>query len=233
MISDSKGRRQFKKLIFTLLRESDPGYALEEIKKYPAMQVINPLFSSFCSADEIVKWRGVTAMGAVVSTLADQDIESARVVMRRLMWTLNDESGGIGWGAPEAMGEIMAENERIAGEYSRILLSYIDVDGNYLEHGILQRGALWGVGRLAEKRAELCADAAPYLLPCLESDDPVIFSHAAWASGYTGGRDHLACLENAGKFNRKHIDFYDSWNIRQAEVVEMAETARRRILARI
>lgn len=25
-------------------------------------------------------------------------MDSARIVMRRLMWSLNDESGGIGWG---------------------------------------------------------------------------------------------------------------------------------------
>ena len=46
-------------------------------------------------------------MGVVVAGLAEHDMESARVVMRRLMWNLNDESGGIGWSSPEAMGEIM------------------------------------------------------------------------------------------------------------------------------
>jgi hypothetical protein len=46
-------------------------------------------------------------MGEVMAHLADKDMESARVIMRRLMWSLNDESGGIGWGAPEAMGEIV------------------------------------------------------------------------------------------------------------------------------
>ncbi|MEA3417440.1 MAG: hypothetical protein U9R02_15080 [Thermodesulfobacteriota bacterium] len=53
-------------------------------------------------------------MGVVVSNLADHDMESARVIMRRLIWNLNDESGGIGWGSPEAMGEIMARNNRLA-----------------------------------------------------------------------------------------------------------------------
>ena len=55
-------------------------------------------------------------MGAVVAHLAEKDMESARVVMRRLMCSLNDESGGIGWGAPEAMGEIIASHEGLASE---------------------------------------------------------------------------------------------------------------------
>ena len=63
-------------------------------------------------------------MGQVVSNLADTDMESARVIMRRLIWNLNDESGGIGWGSPEAMGDIMACHERLAGEYHRLLVSY-------------------------------------------------------------------------------------------------------------
>jgi len=36
------------------------------------------------------------------------------------MWSLNDESGGIGWGAPEAMGAIMARHTGLADEYANI-----------------------------------------------------------------------------------------------------------------
>ena len=54
-------------------------------------------------------------MGAVVANLAEKDMESARVVMRRLMWSLNDESGDIGWSRPEAMGEIIASHGDLQG----------------------------------------------------------------------------------------------------------------------
>jgi len=94
--------------------------------------------------------------------------------MRRLIWNLNDESGGIGWGSPEAMGEIMAQSEQMAKEYHLILISYIRDDGNYIEHEILQRGVLWGLSRLAHARPELVKDAAPFLHPYMESDDPIL-----------------------------------------------------------
>jgi len=104
-------------------------------------------------------------MGAVVANLAEQDMESARVIMRRLMWSLNDESGGIGWGAPEAMGEIIASHDGLAKEYVSVLISYVWKEGNFLEYEPLQRGAVWGVGRVAQVRPELAQDAGPHLLP--------------------------------------------------------------------
>ncbi|UCE53561.1 MAG: hypothetical protein JSV31_30715, partial [Desulfobacterales bacterium] len=147
--------RQLKRKISELLRRDDVEKSIAEICRLPARQVVNPLFQLLCSVDEKIKWNSVTAMGAVVSSLAEQDLESARVVIRRCMWNLNDESGGIGWGCPEAMGEAMARNQKLAEEYWCILLAYIQPDGNFLEHEILQRGALWGVGRLAHTQPKL------------------------------------------------------------------------------
>ncbi|MBW1728310.1 MAG: HEAT repeat domain-containing protein, partial [Deltaproteobacteria bacterium] len=144
---------------------------------------VNPLFSFFYSTNELVKWRAITAMGAVVSNLADQDMESARVVMRRLIWNLNDESGGIGWGSPEAMGEIMARHFRLAEEYAFLLVSYVNEQGNYLEHPILQRGVLWGLGRLAHSRPVIVNHAAPFLLPFMRSQDAIHRGLAAWIAG--------------------------------------------------
>jgi hypothetical protein len=110
-------------------------------------------------------------------------MESARIVMRRFIWNLNDESGGIGWGSPESMGEAMALNLALADQYASILLSYINPDGNYLEHEDLQPGVLWGVGRLAHARPGHARDALPFLQPYLDSDRPVLRGMAAWIAG--------------------------------------------------
>ena len=176
------GWRQLKKEILELLCHKDFEKSLEKICQLPARQAVNPLFSFFYNSDELVRWRAVAAMGAVVSNLADHDMESARVIMRRLIWNLNDESGGIGWGSPEAMGEIMARHERLAEEYHKILISYIMPDGNYLEHEILQRGVLWGIGRLAHARPYLVKKFADLLCPYMESPDPILRSLAVWAA---------------------------------------------------
>jgi hypothetical protein len=175
--------RHLKKKVLKLLQADDFAGGLREFRQLPARQVVNPLFSFLCSVDERLKWHAVTAMGTVVAELALADMESARVVMRRFIWQLNDESGGIGWGCPESMAEAMALSSDLAGEYRCLLISYIQPEGNFLEHPILQRGALWAIGRLAHSRPTDACSAAPFLNPYMESADPNHRGLSAWAAG--------------------------------------------------
>ncbi len=171
------------------LASGDLTRGLEILCGLPARQVINPLFSLLLSTDREIKWAAVTAFGAVVSGLACEDMESARVVMRRLMWQLNDESGGIGWGCPEAMGETMARHEGLGEEFSRVLVSYIDEDGNYLEYEPLQEGVLWGLARLAQARPHLVREAEAHLGSFLDHQNVQLKGLALLIVGFikTGG----------------------------------------------
>jgi hypothetical protein len=182
MMKSRLSGRQLKKTVFELLQQPDFDSGIQQICLLPYRQVVNPLFSFLYSLDETIKWRTVSAMGAVISRLAEEEMESARIVMRRFIWNLNDESGGIGWGSPEAMGETMALSKKLADEYATILVSYIRPDGNYLEHEDLQTGVLWGIGRLAHARPTHVADAAPFLCAYMESAKPALRGLAAWAA---------------------------------------------------
>jgi len=186
--------RSLKKKLFDLLSQGDLDKALVETGRLPPRQIINPLLSFIQSGNEKVKWGAVKATGQVVSRLAESDLEAARVIMRRLMWTLNDESGGIGWGSPEAMGEILTAHSGLAQEYALILLSYAREDGNYLEHEGLQRGLMWGIGRLSEKRPELVRGSAEFLLPYLQSQDEVIRGLAARVMGLLQAKEAVPAL---------------------------------------
>jgi hypothetical protein len=174
---------RLKNRVFEILSGNNFLEKLPELRAFPGKKVVNHLFSFLYSIDEIVKWRAVTAMGETVSLIAKEDIESARVVMRRLMWNLNDESGGIGWGSPEAMGEIMSRDARLGGEYNRILISYININGNYLENEDLRRGVLWGLWRIASSTPGLVKDSVEFLIPCLVSGDATLRGLAAIALG--------------------------------------------------
>jgi len=195
-MKDQKLRgRQIKKKILRHLQREPFDKELDEICRLPLKQTVSPLFSFLCSIDEQIKWRAVTALGKVVSDLAASDLESARVVMRRFIWNLNDESGGIGWGCPESMAEVMAQNARLAEEYGCILISYIQPEGNYLEHEILQRGVLWGVGRLAQTCPQYTRTIGRYLIPYMESIDPILRGLAAWAAGPAEDAETIARLK--------------------------------------
>lgn len=178
-------QRGSKQEILALLGQAELEVVLAALAEYPPEKLLNPLFSGICSGSEKTKWNAVSAMGATVARLAEQDLEAARIVMRRFMWNLNDESGGIGWGTPEAMAECLARHEGLAREYTKILVSFMREDGFYLELPALQRGLLWGIARLAEVHPELLhAWQAPrYLLPYLDSEDPVVRALAGRALG--------------------------------------------------
>jgi hypothetical protein len=218
------GNRHLKKKFLALLRNEGFEKSLEEICLIPVRRVVNPLFSFFYHTDELVKWRAITAMGVVVARLAHEDFESARIVMRRLMWNLNDESGGIGWGSPEAMGEIMARHDRLAKEYACILVSYINEAGNFLEHEMLQRGVLWGLGRLAHARSELVRDAAAYLPLFMRSKDAVHRGLAAWVAGAIPSEMTESLLKHLVT-DEARINIFINMNLEERTVGQLAVEA--------
>jgi HEAT repeat protein len=218
------GNRQLKKEIFKRLSGSNIRASLEHLEAIPARKAVNPLFSFLYHTDPVIRWHAVSAMGHVVANLAEKDPESARVIMRRMIWNLNDESGGIGWGSPEAMGDSMAGHNRLASEYNRILVSYIRPDGNFLEHPQLQKGLLWGLARLASVHPEQVKDAGPFLLPFLESPDPEHRGLAVLAAQSLLEKSLFTALEHLAD-DRSEITLYWHLNFRQRLVSELAKDA--------
>ncbi len=218
------GTRSRKKELLGLLHTSSFEERLSVLLNMPAAQVINALFSLLCHQDPLIKWRAVRAMGTVLARLAQVDIEGARVVMRRLMWSLNDESGGIGWGAPEVMAEAMAQSELLAKEYASILGSYADEAGNFLEHEPLQRGLLWAWARLSEARPEALHSWGSHLAKYLQSKDPAVRGHAVMAIGNLRLADAKPALK-ALLADETEFETFDSEKIIRLKMKDAAENA--------
>ena len=184
--------RAIKKQVLDLLAGGNLVASRRALAGLPAGEVVHALFSAICRENPVVRWHAVTCMGDAVARIAEGDLEAARIILRRFLWSLNDESGGIGWGAPEAMAECLCRDERLAGEYAHMLVSYMREDGeelcqdgNFIEHPLLQRGVVWGVGRLAGCRRELLQQlgAGRDLGGYLEAEDPELRGLAALAAG--------------------------------------------------
>jgi hypothetical protein len=216
--------RELRGQVLAALRLEDSDRALAVLGALPARQVVNPLFSFLCGSDRTVRWRAVTAMGATVARLASEDLEAARVIMRRMIWQLNEESGGIGWGLPEAMGETMARHEGLAREYAHMLVSYIREDGNFLEHVPLQRGILWGIGRLAQTRLSFMEEAIPHVESFLVAADASLRGLAAWIMGILRVDKASGRLE-ALTGDRAEIVLYQQWREFRCTVGDLARQA--------
>ena len=119
---------------------------------------------------------------------------------------MNEESGGLGWGVPEALGEALARHRRLAEEFHRVLASFVRQEtrgeGNYLEHAGLRRGVYWALGRLAGSFPDLVSAEAGTLAAGLADEDPGNAGLAARALGLLpgplsgAGRAALAALAN-------------------------------------
>ncbi len=218
--------RELKQVIAGHLRSEELAPALSSILQIPARRAVNPLFSLFCDRDPLLRWRAVTAMGAVVAALSEREPESARVIMRRFMWNLNEESGGIGWGCPEAMGESMARSALIAGEFGCILTSYLWPRGNFLEFSGIQPGVLWGIGRLGYARPAAMRDCAELVTPFLSAGDAPRRGLAAWAAGALGNAESIPPLTRLEK-DLECLDFYDAGQLTRVTVSDLARAALR------
>ena len=71
----------------------------------------------------------------------------------------------------------------MAEEYAHILVSYARKDGNFIENEFLQRGVLWGLGRLAQAYPNLLKEADTFSLPYLVSTDSIVRGLAAKLCG--------------------------------------------------
>jgi len=124
------------------------------------------------------------------------------------------------------MAEILANHDGLAEEYAHILVAYMREDGSYLNLTPLQRGLVWGIGRLAEARRDLLEkwEAPAYLLPYLDSEDPEVRGLAARALGILqveGAKGKLAVLKN----DSSGVLLYDKGKLETMTVGELAGEA--------
>jgi hypothetical protein len=215
--------RRIKKQVGKILLSDNRRDAFDQLKEIPEQVLSAPLFSYFYSLDDIIKFRSTAAMGALVQRMAAKKIEDARIILRRLMWNLNDESGGIGWGSVEAMGEILSLSKPLAKEFQSILFSYINPGGTFLEHEMLQRGSLWGVGTYIINSGISDKTVASNLLPFLNSDDPVKRGYAVRA---------IVSIDNDTKMlpddvlsDNNDIPIFDGWDFRDTKISAIVQGA--------
>lgn len=228
------GTRAIKQDVLKILKQNNLAEVETELALLGKKEVVNALFSGICHPDEEIRWHAVSIMGQTVAQLADQDMEEARMIIRRMLWSLNDESGGIGWGAPESMAEIMCHHKGITDEYIHMLISYMRPDGeeewqdgNFLEHEVLQQGLMWAIGRLAQCRREelLDRDVGRDLVSYLESADRMVRGLAARAVGLLGCGEQKEKLQSLAENDCGTVRLYEHGEFHMTSVGKLAAQA--------
>jgi hypothetical protein len=143
------------------------------------------LISLSFDRDDLLRWRAIDVFGRVAALQAERDLEKVRDSIRRLLWLMNDESGGLGWHAPEMIAEILVNVPTLIPEFAGLLPSY-------LREEPFERGTHFAVYRVALVDPRPFVDHVPALTTSLEDPDPAIRAYAALAlrtiTGSSGDR---------------------------------------------
>jgi len=131
---------------------------------------LRSISASLFDSDRLVCWRAIEALGKVAPLVADRDIEKVRVLVRRLLWQMNDESGNVGWYSAEAVGEIAANVPQVIPEYANILISFLVEEP-------FERGAAWAIWRMAGVSPWVYRTSIDGIAKHITDADPFIRAH--------------------------------------------------------
>lgn len=140
-----------------------------------AAAVTNPLrvLTSLTYDDDVlIRWRSIEATGWIAAVLAASNLDKVRDTVRRLLWLMNDESGGLGWHNPELIGEILAGVPSLVPEFATMLPSF-------LREEPFEAGTHWAMVRLAEIAPRAVAESADQMERSLDDANPLIRALAA------------------------------------------------------
>jgi HEAT repeat protein len=132
-----KRKESIRALLVTRNKIEIDAWAQQE--RNPFRPVASLLFDS----DELIRWRAIEAIGWVARQEYAKEPERVRRFIRRILWLMNDESGGICWNGPEVIGEVLRNVPPLVSEYGRLLPGFFSEEP-------FEAGSRWAVARVAE-----------------------------------------------------------------------------------
>jgi hypothetical protein len=166
--------RELKKRV----REALDGAEMEDlaslIEGYP--RALSALMSLTYDKRSEITWKAIEAIGPIVNRITERSYDSGREIVRRLIWSITEESGGIGWSALEMLGEIV---KNCPGRFDDL----IPIIREYYEEEIFRPGVLYAIRRIGERDPGLLEEIGGLLEEALKDKDPYIRAQALMCLG--------------------------------------------------
>ncbi len=118
--------------------------------------------------ETLVGWRAIKAVGLAARALQRSDYDFLRDTCRKLLWSLSDESGGIGWSAPEMLGEIVSADPRRFADIIPLIVQVFDI-----EEDVFRPGVVYALGRIAEADPEAASTFQKVIISSLVDREPL------------------------------------------------------------
>ena len=170
--------------------------------------------------DDIFCWRAIEAMGHAARAVDPDRPEILRNVVQRLIWSAREESGGMGWSAPELLAEIVCARPHVFADVPPIIVSLHSED----EENVFRRGVLWAIGRMAAAGIRDIPGSREILLESLGNRDTAVRGLAAWALARTRSSGMSVKLKEISD-DPAIFRVYEDGELREATVGGMARAA--------
>ncbi len=208
-------KRYSKKAVLEKVKARDLA-SLVEMAEVDSL-VLRKIQRLLYSADFNIRWNAVLMLGGVAGALAPQEPGLVGDLMRRLLYSAND-SAATNWGAIETVGEIIRHQPVTYGSFVRHVLGLLADPPS-------RPAVLWAVGRIGGRHPRVVKNSSFFVLfDLLESDDPTVRGHAAWALGQIGATEALEALKRL-RGDDSVIEIFDGQGIREVTVGGLASEA--------
>ena len=177
--------------------------------------VIKWLISFSYDKEDQMTWRAIESMGYVARDLRASHINILRETVRRLLWSMSDESGGIGWSAPEMLGEIIRSDP---DEF----IDIIPILWSNREEASFKVGALWALARVACVRPDMVIFIAGDLEELAVDPNPEVRGYTALLARATESEGKTEILKKLSA-DSGSLRFYSGGFLRETTVSELAQ----------
>lgn len=180
-------------------------------------RVFRILISLAYDKTELICWRAIEAIGKAAGAVKQKDPDFVRNIVQRLLWSLSEESGGIGWSAPDMLGEIVINAPNQFQDLPPIILSFRD------EESFLP-GVLWAMTRMVSSgidslNRDLCRDI---INKSLNNRSPTVRGLSIWAASVLKMKNLNDRISRLLKDDQGFL-FYEDHKLREMSVRKMAE----------
>ena len=162
---------EMKKFIHRALEMNDLDAVVLLVQK--ERKALSLLIRMAYDKETLVGWRAIKAVGRIANLLAKTEHEFLRVAVRKLLWSLSDESGGIGWAAPELLGEIVHSDPEGFADIIPLIAEVYNI-----EEQTFRPGVVYALARIAEVAPEMIVSFQKIIIRSLVDTNPLIRIYA-------------------------------------------------------
>jgi hypothetical protein len=162
---------EIKRTIRRALEQNDLDAVVSLVQQH--RRALSQLVRIAYDKETLAGWRAIKAIGRVAQELVKTDEEFLRVTIRKLLWSLSDESGGIGWAAPEILGEIVSADPEKFSDIIPLIAEVYEI-----EEQVFRPGVVYALMRIAETAPESVLNYQKIIIRSLMDNNPLLRTYA-------------------------------------------------------